>query len=197
MRVAVLEGGPRISECWGEDLPKPSPRIGAYIGARGLSAARIVSAYFTLPGAEARTFPIPPDHPVATIDVPDDWRPISIRDGVEGAAMSGAVRFAAEFIAAPDLDAASAAATAKLKQSGVVVDAETRHAARRRLNGLDALKIDYSGTDPSGESDITIILVALPLKAGFVAVCYWGEDEAQESVSNDLQSIAESVELAK
>ena len=111
--------------------------------------------------------------------------------------MSGAVRFAAEFIAAPDLDAASAAATAKLKQSGVVVDAETRRAARRRLNGLDALKIDYSGTDPSGESDITIILVALPLKVGFVAVCYWGEDEAQESVSNDLQSIAESVELAK
>jgi hypothetical protein len=108
-----------------------------------------------------------------------------------------AVRIAAEFISAPDLDAASAAVTTKLRQSGVVVAPETRHAARRRYNGLDALKIDYSGTDPNGESDITIILLATPAEAGFVAVCYWGEDEAQESVSNDLQSIAESVELAK
>jgi hypothetical protein len=165
--------------------------------ARGLCAALAVWAYFMIAGAAARTFPIPPDHPAATIDVPDDWRPMSIRDGVEGSAGAVAVRIAAEFISAPDLDAASAAATAKLRQSGVVVAPETRHAARRRYNGLDALKIDYSGTDPNGESDITIILLAMPAKAGFVAVCYWGEDEAQESVSNDLQSIADSVELAK
>ena len=33
--------------------------------------------------------------------------------------MSGAVRFAAEFIAAPDLDAASATATAKLSKAGL------------------------------------------------------------------------------
>ena len=178
-------------------MSRSSPCIGPHIGARGLGAALVVCAYFTIPGAAARTFPIPPDRPVATIDVPDDWRPISIPDGVEGAAMNVKVRIAAEFISAPDLDAASAMATAKLRQSGVMVGSETGRAARRRLNGLDALKIDYSGTDPNGESDITIILVAVPARAGFVAVCYWGEDEAQESVSNDLQSIAESVELAK
>jgi hypothetical protein len=180
-----------------EELPKPSPCIGALAGARGLCAALAVSASFTIAGAAGRTFPIPPDHPVATIDVPDDWRPMAIRDGVEGSAMNVKVQIAAEFISAPDLDAASAAAMAKLRQSGVVVAGETGRATRRLDNGLDAPKIDYSGTDLNGESDITIILVATPAKAGFVAVCYWGEDEAQESVSNDLQSIAESVELAK
>jgi hypothetical protein len=107
------------------------------------------------------------------------------------------VRLAVQFIAAPDLDAASATAMTKLTQSGVVVAPETRRAARRRYHGLDALKIDYSGTDPNGESDITIILVALPEKSGFVAVCYRGDDEALESVSNDLLAIAESVEPAK
>ena len=186
-----------FSKCRGEELSKPSPCIGAHTIARGLRAALAVWAHFTIAGAAARTFSIPPDRPVATIDVPDDWRPMSIRDGVEGSAMSEAVRIAAEFISAPDLDAASATARAKLRQSGVVVAAETGRAARRLYNGLDALKIEYSGTDPNGESDITIILVAMPAKAGFVAVCYWGEDEAQEFVSNDLQSIADSVELAK
>jgi hypothetical protein len=167
------------------------------IGPRGLYAALFVCAYFTIAGAAARTFPIPPNHPVAQIDLPDDWRSVSIRDGVEGSASNVAVRLIVQFIPALDLDAASAAAMTKLTQEGVFVAPETRHTARRRYNGLDALKIDYSGTDPDGESDITIILIALAKKSGFVVVCYWGEDEAQESVSNDLQSIAESVVLAQ
>jgi hypothetical protein len=162
-----------------------------------LCAALFVCAYFTIAVAAARTFPIPPNQPVAKIDVPDDWRSISIRDGVEGSASNVAVRFVVQFIPTPDPDAASAMAMTKLTQSGVVVAPETRHTARRRYNGLDALKIDYSGTDTGGESDITIILVTLPKSSGFVAVCFWGDDEAQESVSNDLQSIAESVALAQ
>jgi hypothetical protein len=178
-------------------LSKQSPCIDPFVRERGLCAVLLVCAYFTIVGAAARTFPIPPEHPVAKIDVPDDWRSISIHDGLEGSANNVAVRLAVYFIAAPDLDAASATAMTKLTQSGVVVAPETRRAARRRYHGLDALKIDYSGTDPNGESDITIILVALPEKSGFVAVCYRGDDEALESVSNDLLAIAESVEPAK
>jgi hypothetical protein len=163
----------------------------------GFCASLFVSTYFAIFGAEARTFPIPPDHPAAKIDVPDDWRPTSIDDGVEGSASDGAVRLAVQFIPGPDLDAASAAATTRLARSGVAVDPKSRRAGRRRYNGFDALKIDYTGTDPNGESDVTIILVALPEKSAFVAICTWGDDEAQESVSNDLQAIADSIELAR
>jgi hypothetical protein len=165
--------------------------------ARGFGAALLIWTNLSIAGASARTFPIPPQHPVATIDVPGDWRAMSTRDGVEGSANNVPVRFAVQFILAPDLDTATATAMIKLTQSGVVVAPETRRVARRGYSGLDALKIDFSGTDPSGESDITVILIAVPAKSGFVVVCYWGDDEAQESVSNDLQSIAESVELVK
>jgi hypothetical protein len=95
------------------------------------------------------------------------------------------------------LDAASATAATKLARSGVAVDPESRREAHRRYNGFEALKIDYTGTDQNGESDITIVLVALPEKSGFVAVCTWGDDEAQESVSNELQAIADSVRIAR
>jgi hypothetical protein len=131
------------------------------------------------------------------IDVPEDWRPMSVGGGVEGAASNVSVRLAVQFIPAPDWDTASAAATTRLARSGVAVDPDSRRQAHRRYNGFDALKIDYAGTDPNGESDITIILVALPDKSGFVAVCTWGDDEAQESVSNDLQAIADSVQVAR
>jgi hypothetical protein len=117
--------------------------------------------------------------------------------GVEGSASNAAVRLAVQFVPGSNLDAANAAAIASLGRSGVAVDLESRRAGSRRYSGFDAVKIDYSGTGPNGESDITIILVALPEKSGFVAVCTWGDDEAQESVSNDLQAIADSVELAQ
>jgi hypothetical protein len=162
-----------------------------------LCATLFTLAYFAIFGAAAGTFPIPPDHPAARIDVPDDWRPMSIGGGVEGSASNVAVRLAVQFTPGSDLDAATATATANLARRGVAVDPESRREARRRYNGFDALKIDYTGTDPNGESDITIILIALPEKSGFVAVCTWGDDEAQESVSNDLQAIADSVRVAR
>jgi hypothetical protein len=77
------------------------------------------------------------------------------------------------------------------------VDPESRHEARRRYNGFDALKIDYTGTDQNGETDITMILIALPEKSGFVAICTWGDDEAQTAVSSDLLAIADSVRVAR
>ena len=163
----------------------------------GLCAVLFAAAYLAVFAAAAATFPVPPDHPAARIDVPDDWRPMSIGGGVEGSASNVAVRLAIQFVAAPDLDAASAAAITKLARLGVAVDAESRRAAPRRYSGFDAIKIDYAGADPNGESEITIILVALPDKSGFVAVCTWGDDEAQESVSNDLQAIADSIQVER
>ncbi len=177
----------------------PSQQMGSGVGRliRGFCAGLIICANFVAVGAAARTFPIPAERSVATIEVPDDWHPVSTRDGVEGSASNGAVHLAVQFIEASHFEAAAAMAMTKLILSGVVLSPDTRRTAPRRYNGLDALKIDYSGTDPNGESDIALILVAMPGKSGFVAVCYWGDDEAQESVGNDLQSIAESLEPAK
>lgn len=163
----------------------------------GLCAALFGLAHLATLGAAAATFPIPPDHPAARIDIPDDWRPMSIGGGVEGSASNAAVRLAVQFIPASDLDAASAAATTKLARSGVAVDPESRHEARRRYNSFDALKIDYTGTDQNGETDITMILIAFPEKSGFVAICTWGDDEAQTAVSSDLLAIADSVRVAR
>jgi hypothetical protein len=181
------------------DPPQPAGPLDcrSYLTAAGLGAVLFAWASFAIAAASARTFPIPPDHPAASIDIPDDWRPISVGGGVEGAPSNAAVRLAVQFIPASELDKASAEAITKLAQNGVAVDPETRRVAGRRYTGFDAVKIDYSGTDPNGESDITIILVILPAKSGFVAICTWGDDEAQESVSNDLQTIADSVELAR
>jgi hypothetical protein len=72
-----------------------------------------------------------------------------------------------------------------------------RRPTPQRINGLDALRLDYSGAEADGESYVTLILAAAPKGPGFVALCYWGDDEAQESVGADLQMIAESLRAAK
>ena len=165
--------------------------------ANGLLAAGLIGAQFFVAAAAARTFPIPSERPVATVEIPDSWRPALAPNGVEGSASNGAVHLAVEFVAASDLNTATATAMEKLAERGVVLAPETKRSAARRFNGLDALKIDFSGTDSNGESDITLILVAVPRKPGFVAICYWGDDEAQEFVGNDLQSIADSIRSSK
>jgi len=159
----------------------------------GLLASILIGAQIFAVSAAARVFSIPADQPFASVEIPDSWRPTLAPNGVEASALDGAVHLAVESIAASDLDEASATAIKRLAERKVSVEPETKRTATRRFNGFDALKIDFSGTDPSGESDITVLLIAAPSKSGFVSISYWGEDEAQESVSNDLQSIADSL----
>ena len=162
-----------------------------------LLAALAIGAQFFTASAAAKRFPIPSDLPGATVDIPDGWRPAVAAEGVEGLGLEGAVVLTVEFVFAPDVEAAGAAAIKRLAQRGVVVAPETKRTARRSFNGSEAFKIDFSGTDPSGDTDVTLIVIAAPRKPGFVSICYWGDDEALESVSNDIQSIADSVEFVK
>jgi hypothetical protein len=187
----------RLSPQGGQRSPGASCGIGSRSVAVRLFATLLVAASFTTANAAARSFPLPADRPLATIEVPDDWRPVASRDEVEGSAGEAAVGLAVQFIAAPDFEAAVAAAMANLAQKRVLAAPGTRRTAPRRYSGLNARKIDFSGTDPNGDSDITVILVELPAKSAFVAICVWGEDEAQESVSNDVQAIAESIHLTR
>jgi hypothetical protein len=160
-------------------------------------ASIVIGAQILAVSAAARTFSIPRDQPVATVDIPDSWRPTPACGGIEGSALDGVVHLAVEFIAAPDVGAASAAAIKKLADRNVAINPKTQRTAILRFNAFEALKTDFSGTDPSGESEITLILVATPRKSGFLLISYWGDDEAQESVSNDLQSVLDSLEVVK
>lgn len=156
-----------------------------------------ISVSAAIASASAHPFPLPPTAAIATIDVPEEWRPTATAEGVEGSDDDGAVRLAAQFIPTPDSDAALAIAITGLARRGVAPALETRRSSERRYGGLAALKLDFSGVDSHGESTITTILVALPERAGFVAVSYWGDDEAEESLGNDLISIAESIRPAR
>ena len=160
-------------------------------------AAVVIGAQFFAVSAAAKRFPISRDQPVATVDIPDAWRPTPAPNGVEGVGLEGAVRLIVEFVSSPGADGAVVEAIKQLAERGVVVAPETRRTAPRHFNGSDGLKIDFSGTDPNEELDVTLILVASTRKPGFVSICYWGDDEALESVSNEIQSIADSIELTK
>jgi len=159
--------------------------------------ALAIGAQFFTASVAAKSFPIPGDQSVATADVPDGWQTTAGSRGVEAVGLYGAVRLTVEFISAPDAERAGAAAVERLAQRGVDVAAETKRTARRSFNGSEAFKIDFSGADPNGDTDVTLIMIAAPRKPGFVSICYWGDDEALESVSNDIQSIADSVEFVK
>jgi hypothetical protein len=162
-----------------------------------LVAAVAIGAQFFATSAAAKRFPIPSDQPVATADISDSWRPTVASNGVEAVGLEGAVRLVVEFVSALDVEGAGATVIKQLAERGIVVAPETKRTARRHFNGSDAVKIDFSGAESKGEPDVTLILIAALRKPGFVAICYWGDDETLESVSNDIQAVADSVEFVK
>jgi len=165
--------------------------------ASSLAAVLTIGSLMLTAAAAAKTFRIPYDRPIATLEISDFWRPVADSNGVEGAVFEGAVHLTVQFIPAPDVDKAAEAAIQQLSNRGVAVDPGTRRTANRDFNRSAAFKIDFSGTDPNGESDITLILIAAPRNRGFVSIGYWGDDEAEETVSNEIQSMADSVEFGQ
>jgi hypothetical protein len=165
--------------------------------AGSILASIVIVAQLFAATTTARAFAIPRDQLVASVEIPDSWPLVYAPDSVEGTAMDGAVCLAVEFIEAPDMDAASTVAIARLAERKVTVAPETKRAVTQRVNGLDRLKIDFSGAGSNGDSSVTLILVAAAKGAGFVAISYRGDDEAQEAVANDLLTIADSLEVSK
>ena len=57
--------------------------------------------------ALAKTFPIPSDNPVATINIPNSWEPSEYDGGVEGTSKDGQFYFAIEAVNSKDIGEAT------------------------------------------------------------------------------------------
>ncbi len=157
---------------------------------RALSTALATTAFVA--AAAARPFQLPHAAPAAVIEAPDDWSLTETRDGVEGAVAGGAVKLSARYLAAPNAERALADERAALKRRGLTLAAAPRARSAGRWNGLDGVKLDFAAVAGHDPIDLTVILVGLP-KAGFVALAYWGDGDAEEAAGNDLLRIADSI----
>jgi hypothetical protein len=146
--------------------------------------------------AHAKTLKVPNDEsPVASIDIPDDWEPDEIDNGVAGTSDDGAVYLAVVAVGSEKgMNAEIDDTFAMLKEHKVDLDQSTKKENKFKINGLDAEEMLFQGKDEDGPAAVSITFV--PIKDKLLVLTYWvstsDEKKHQEEVGKILKSLKPS-----
>jgi hypothetical protein len=117
--------------------------------------------------ANAKTFTLGDDKPVATIMIPDSWSPEEIDKGVEGTSKDGETYVAAELIDAKDMKTAMDAGIAYFQKNGVKIDPATLQKKEMKMGAFDAVDLSGKGTDKDGPTHVSLTLVIVRGRRSF------------------------------
>jgi hypothetical protein len=147
--------------------------------------------------ANAATFPIPDENPIATVSIPDSWGPKTYDGGVEATSDDGAIYVAIEAVAAEDVKSALEEGLKFFVKSGVEINSESGKTQDAKINGLDAFDVAFTGKDKDGPANISLTLVKTNAKAKFLMLYYWGSPAGEKANASDLKAIADSIQATK
>ncbi len=147
--------------------------------------------------ANAATFPIPDESPIATVSIPDSWGPKAYDGGVEATSDDGAIYVAIEEVAADDVKAATEEGLKFFIKSGVQINFDSQKTQDAKINGLDAFDMSFTGKDKDGPANVSLTLVKTNAKTKFLMLYYWGSPAGESANAKDLAAIADSIQATK
>ena len=149
----------------------------------------------TIP-AEAKTFKLPDDDfAIASIDMPDSWKPQEIEKGVAGHSADGAVYLSVVAVGSDKgMEAEIDGTFEMLKSHSVELDESSKKEQKFKIGKLEATELLYQGKDDDGPAAISIVFV--PIKDKLVIMTYWvttaKEKEHQAEVGKIVNSLKAS-----
>jgi opacity protein-like surface antigen len=160
-----------------------------------LLAAALLAVSFSS-AAFAETLNFPSDAPIATITIPDSWKPTETESGIEATSDDQAIYLSIDIADAKTSDKVIDDAVAFLEKNGVKIDGSTQKQSDEKINGMDMSNFDWTGTDSEG--DVNIGLSVLSPKPGkLLVITYWGSKGTQEKHGAELGSIIQSLKPAE
>lgn len=148
--------------------------------------------FFATP-AFAKTLKLPNDEfPIASINIPDDWEPEEVNNGVAAQSPDTAVYLAVVAVGnEKGMEAELDDTFEFLKEHKVELDKSTKEETKFKINGIEAEEITFQGKDEGGPAAVSIAFV--PIKDKLLVFTYWvsTEDEKKhlEVVGKILQSL--------
>lgn len=144
--------------------------------------------------ASAGTFKVSSatDKPVASVTMPDSWKPTAAGNTVVGYTPDGEVYMSVDAIdSADDVDEALKETDDVLKQSNVTIDESSKKVNKFKINDFDATEILFQGKLKDEPQGVSIVVV--PIKGRALVITYWtsvaGEKEHQVEVGKIFNSI--------
>ena len=146
--------------------------------------------------ADAKTFKLPnDDFAIASIDMPEAWKPKEIDNGVAGQSADDAVYLSVVAVGSDKgMEAEIDDTFEMLKGHNVELDESTKKEQKFKIGNLDATELLYQGKDDDGPTAISIVFV--PIKDKLIIMTYWvttaKEKEHQAEVGKIVNSLKAS-----
>src|SRR3954468_15957990 len=158
--------------------------------------ALITVAVLTAIPAQAKTFKLPnEDFAIASIDMPDNWKPKEVDTGVEGQSPDDAVYMSVVAVGSDKgMKAEIDDVFEMLKSHNVTLDDSTKKENKFKVGSFDANELLYQAKDEEGPAGVSITFV--PIKDKLVIITYWvttaKEKEHQQEVGKIVNSLKAS-----
>lgn len=153
----------------------------------------IAIAFLSTISVHAKTFNLPnDDFAIASVDMPDSWKPKEVENGVEGQSADSAVYMAIVAVGSEKgMNAEIDDIFDMIKKHNVVLDDSTKKENKFKVGSFDATELLFQGKDEDGPCAISITFV--PVKDKLVIMTYWvttaKEKEHQQEVGKIVTSL--------
>jgi hypothetical protein len=147
--------------------------------------------------AFAQTFPIPPEDPVATISIPENWGPKPYEGGVEATSPDGKVYIAVEMVEADDVKDAVKEGIEWFDKQGVELDADSMKTTETKEAGVASFEMTFAGKDKDGPTAVSMTLVTTNAAKKFLLLYFWGAPKDAEANQGVLKAIGDTLQMTK
>ena len=143
--------------------------------------------------ALAGTFKVPnDDFGIASVSIPDAWKPEAIDRGVQANSPDSEIYLAVEAVGSDkSIDAALDETEKMLKENKVSIDASSQNKSTFQVAGVEATELDFKGKQ-DGEAQ-TVSVVFVPLKGKLVIMTYWATASKEKAHATEIGKIVNSL----
>jgi len=153
----------------------------------------IAIAFLATIPVDAKTFKLPnEDFAIASIDMPDSWKPKEVETGVEGQSSDDAVYMSVVAVGSEKgMNAELDDIFEMIKKHNVVLDDSTKKENKFKAGSFDATELLFQGKDDDGPCAISICFV--PIKDKMVIFTYWVTTAKEKEHLQEVGKIVNSL----
>lgn len=156
----------------------------------------LIVASLGVVAAHAKTVKVPSDEsPLASIDIPDEWHPEEIADGVSGSSDASDIVVVTAADKKKETDADLADSFTMLKEHSVEPDQSSKKVNKIEINGLDAQEMLFQGKETLGShvTPVSITIIVVPIKDKVIVLTHFvsteDESKSKEAVAKMIKSL--------
>ena len=156
----------------------------------------IAVAFLGVVAVDAKTYKLPnDDFAIASIDMPDSWKPTVVENGIWGQTEDTAVYMSVVAVGTEKGMQGEIEDTIEmLNKHKVSLDDSTKKENKFKAGSFDATELLYQGKDEDGPAAVSITFV--PVKDKMIIITYWVSTDKEKEHSAEVGKIVNSLKAS-